>query len=95
MQCLVYDFLDNGNINVALLKDEIQRLEASRENAWKQAGSLEADRDYWKERYQDRCNFLEEILPMVQQMNRKIAELTKQSEEEKRLRKRAKAVLGL
>jgi hypothetical protein len=51
--------------------------------------------DYYKSMYKDRCKFVEEIVPFVQDMNRQITKLTKQSEEEKKLLKRAKAALSV
>lgn len=62
-------------------------------NPAEQIIQMQKEIDYWKCRYQDRCNFLEEILPMIQEMNRTIIKLQKVSDEEKRLMRKAKAAM--
>lgn len=87
LQCLVYDFLDDPHGDKETIR-ELSKAVNMMQNNWREA---EKEADYYKERYQDRCDFLEEILPMVQEMNRTIIKLQKVSDEEKRLIRKAKA----
>lgn len=87
LQCLVYNFLDDPHGDKEAIR-ELSKAVNMMQNNWREA---EKEADFWKERYQDRCDFLEEILPMVQEMNRTIIRLQKVSNEEKQLIRKNKA----